>query len=107
MSGIIITCALTGSIHTPSMSPHLPITGPQIAQAGREAADAGAAILHLHARHPVTGQPLAALEHFNGFVPVFARVSDAVLKLSTGGSAVMSLDDRLAAPLKIGPERPR
>ncbi len=104
MSGIIITCALTGSIHTPSMSPHLPITGPQIAQAGREAADAGAAILHLHARDPVTGQPSAKLAHFNGFVPVLARETNAVLNLSTGGSAVMSLDDRLAAPLAIAPE---
>lgn len=104
MSGIIITCALTGSIHTPSMSPHLPITGPDIAHHGIAAAQAGASILHLHARDPVTGQPSSALEHFNGFVPTLARDTDAVLNLSTGGSAVMSLDDRLAAPLTIAPE---
>ena len=104
MSGIIITCALTGSIHTPSMSPHLPITGADIAQHGIEAAQAGASILHLHARDPLTGQPSAALEHFSGFVPTLAQGTDAVLNLSTGGSAVMSLDDRLAAPLAIAPE---
>ncbi|MBR3369666.1 MAG: 3-keto-5-aminohexanoate cleavage protein [Rhodobacteraceae bacterium] len=104
MSGIIITCALTGSIHTPSMSPYLPVTGAQIAQQGLEAAQAGASILHLHARNPVTGQPSAALQDFNGFVPALARDTDAVLNLSTGGSAVMSLDDRLAAPLAIAPE---
>ncbi len=104
MSGIIITCALTGSIHTPSMSPYLPITGPDIARQGVEAAQAGAAILHLHARDPATGQPSAALAHFRGFVPDLARDTQAILNLSTGGSAVMSLDDRLAAPLAIAPE---
>ena len=104
MSGIIITCALTGSIHTPSMSPHLPISGPEIARAGVEAAQAGASILHLHARDPDTGRPSAALDHFNGFVPDLARDTDAVLNISTGGSAVMTLDDRLAAPLALAPE---
>ena len=104
MSGIIITCALTGSIHTPSMSPHLPISGPEIARAGVEAAQAGASILHLHARDPDTGRPSAALDHFNGFVPALARDTDAVLNISTGGSAVMTLDDRLAAPLALAPE---
>lgn len=104
MSGIIITCALTGSIHTPSMSPHLPITGEDIARQGVEAAQAGASILHLHARDPVTGRPSSSLDHFNGFVPALAAECDAVLNLSTGGSAVMTLDDRLAAPLAIAPE---
>ena len=104
MSGIIITCALTGSIHTPSMSPYLPITGEAIARQGVAAAQAGASILHLHARDPATGRPSSALAHFNGFVPELARKTDAVLNLSTGGSAVMSLDDRLAAPLAIAPE---
>ncbi len=104
MSGIIITCALTGSIHTPSMSPHLPITGADIAQQGLAAAQAGASILHLHARDPMTGQPSAALDHFNGFVPALARGTDAILNLSTGGSAVMTLEERLAAPMAIAPE---
>ncbi len=104
MSGIIITCALTGSIHTPSMSPHLPVKGADIARHGFEAAQAGASILHLHARDPVTGRPSSSLEHFNGFVPALARDTDAVLNLSTGGSAIMSLEDRLAAPLAIAPE---
>ncbi len=104
MSGIIITCALTGSIHTPSMSPHLPVTAEEIAAQGIEAARAGAAILHLHARDPATGQPSALPEHFMGFLPRLAVETDAVLNLSTGGSAVMTLDERLAAPLQVGPE---
>lgn len=104
MAGIIITCALTGSIHTPSMSPHLPVTGAEIAAQGLEAAQEGAAILHLHARDPDTGRPSARPEHFDGFVPALARGCDAVLNLSTGGSAVMTLDERLAAPLAVAPE---
>ncbi len=104
MAGIIITCALTGSIHTPSMSPHLPVTGAEIAAQGLEAAQAGAAILHLHARDPDTGRPSARPENFGGFVPALARGCDAVLNLSTGGSAVMTLDERLAAPLAVAPE---
>jgi len=104
MSGIIITCALTGSIHTPSMSPHLPITGEEIAHQGIEAAQAGASILHVHARDPDTGRPSSSLDHYNGFVPVLAAECDAVLNLSTGGSAIMSLDDRLAASQAIAPE---
>ncbi len=104
MTGIIITCALTGSIHTPSMSSHLPVTGADIAAQGLEAAQAGAAILHLHARDPDTGRPSARPEHFAGFVPDLAGGCDAVLNLSTGGSAVMTLDERLAAPLAVAPE---
>lgn len=104
MSGILITCALTGSIHTPSMSPHLPVTGADIARQGIAAAQAGAAILHLHARDPMTGQPSAALAHFNGFLPALARDTNAVLNLTTGGSAVMSLDQRLEAPIAVAPE---
>ncbi len=104
MSGIIITCALTGSIHTPSMSPHLPVTGAEIAAQGIAAAEAGAAILHLHARDPATGRPSAAPRHFRGFLPQIAAATDAVLNLSTGGSAVMTLQDRLAAPAEVGPE---
>ena len=104
MREIIITCALTGSIHTPSMSPHLPITADEIAQAGVEAAEAGAAILHLHARDPETGKPSADPAHFRAFLPRLKQGCDAVLNLSTGGSAVMSLDERLAAPKEAAPE---
>ncbi|EAQ24419.1 MULTISPECIES: 3-keto-5-aminohexanoate cleavage protein [unclassified Roseovarius] len=104
MREIIITCALTGSIHTPSMSPHLPITGDEIARAGIEAAEAGAAILHLHARDPQTGRPSADPEHFRAFLPRLKQGCDAVLNLSTGGSATMTLDERLAAPKKAAPE---
>ena len=104
MSKIIITCAITGSIHTPSMSPHLPVTADEIASQAIEAAEAGASILHLHARDPETGRPSAAPEHFMGFLPRIATATDAVLNLSTGGSAVMRLDERLAAPRAVAPE---
>ncbi|MGY6535250.1 MAG: 3-keto-5-aminohexanoate cleavage protein [Pararhodobacter sp.] len=104
MAGIIITCALTGSIHTPSMSPHLPVTGEQIADQGIAAARAGAAILHLHARDPADGRPSAKPLHFMGFLPRLAAETEAVLNLSTGGSAVMTLDERLATPEQVGPE---
>ena len=104
MSKIIITCAITGSIHTPSMSPHLPVTADEIASQAIEAAEAGASILHLHARDPETGRPSADPEHFMGFLPRIATATDAVLNLSTGGSAVMRLDERLAAPRAVAPE---
>jgi uncharacterized protein (DUF849 family) len=104
MREILITCALTGSIHTPSMSPHLPITADQIVRAGIEAVEAGAAILHLHARDPATGRPSADPAHFRAFLPRLKDGCDAVLNLSTGGSAVMSLDDRLAAAKEAAPE---
>jgi uncharacterized protein (DUF849 family) len=104
MREIIITCALTGSIHTPSMSPHLPITADEIARAGIEAAEAGAAILHLHARDPQTGRPSADPAHFRAFLPRLKQGCDAVLNLSTGGSATMTLDERLAAPIEAAPE---
>lgn len=104
MSKIIITCAVTGSIHTPSMSPYLPITADQITQNAVEAAEAGAAILHLHARDPVDGRPSAAAEHFMAFLPRIKQASDAVLNISTGGSATMTLDQRLAAPKRAEPE---
>ncbi|MFB9150825.1 3-keto-5-aminohexanoate cleavage protein [Roseovarius ramblicola] len=104
MREIIITCALTGSIHTPSMSPHLPVTADEIAKAGVEAAEAGASILHLHARDPETGRPSADPAHFRAFLPRLKQGCEAVLNLSTGGSAVMSLDERLAAPKEAEPE---
>ncbi|HKL04699.1 MAG TPA: 3-keto-5-aminohexanoate cleavage protein [Roseovarius sp.] len=104
MSGIIITCAVTGSIHTPSMSPYLPVTADQITEQAIGAAQAGASILHLHARDPETGRPSADAEHFMAFLPRIHAGCDAVLNLSTGGSAVMSLDERLAAPKGAAPE---
>ena len=104
MSKILITCAVTGSIHTPSMSPHLPVTAEEIAEQAIGAAAAGAAILHLHARDPADGRPSADPAHFMAFLPRIAAATDAVLNLSTGGSAVMSLDDRLAAPKRAAPE---
>ncbi|KAB2886759.1 MAG: 3-keto-5-aminohexanoate cleavage protein [Albidovulum sp.] len=104
MSKIIVTCAVTGSIHTPSMSPYLPVTGEEIARQAIDAARAGAAILHLHARDPLTGRPSAALDHYMGFLPRIRAGCDAVVNLTTGGSAVMTLDERLAAPLALRPE---
>ena len=104
MSKIIITCAITGSIHTPSMSPHLPVTAEQIIDESIGAAEAGAAILHLHARDPGNGRPSADPAHFMAFLPRIKQRCDAVLNISTGGSATMTLDDRLAAPKLAAPE---
>lgn len=104
MSKIIISCAVTGSIHTPSMSPYLPVTAEAIAEQAIGAAAAGAAILHLHARDPVTGQPSARLKHFMAFLPVIRAATDAVVNLTTGGSAVMTTQERLEAPLAAEPE---
>jgi uncharacterized protein (DUF849 family) len=104
MSKILITCAITGSIHTPSMSPYLPVTADEITEHALGAAEAGAAILHLHARDPETGQPSASSDHFKAFLPRIKQASDAVLNISTGGSAVMTLEDRLAAPKMAEPE---
>ena len=104
MSKIIITCAITGSIHTPSMSPYLPITATQIAEQSIAAAQAGAAILHLHARDPANGRPSADPAHFMAFLPQIKQGCDAVLNLSTGGSATMTLDQRLAGPKRAAPE---
>lgn len=101
---VIITCAPTGSIHTPSMSPYLPVTPAQIATAAIEAAEAGASILHLHARDPVDGRPSPAAEHFMAFLPQIRAATDAVINISTGGSAVMSLDDRLDGARATRPE---
>lgn len=104
MSKIIITCAITGSIHTPSMSPHLPVTAQEITDNSIGAAEAGAAILHLHARDPDDGRPSADPAHFMAFLPRIKQRSGAVLNISTGGSATMSLEDRLAAPMLAEPE---
>lgn len=104
MSKIIISCAITGSIHTPSMSPYLPVTAAQIADQAIAAAQAGAAILHLHARNPETGHPSADPAHWAGFLPRIKAGSDAVINMTTGGSAIMTLDQRLAAPKAMAPE---
>ncbi len=104
MSKVIISCAITGSIHTPSMSPHLPVTPEAIAEQAIGAAEVGAAILHLHARDPVDGRPSADPAHFMAFLPRIKAGCDAVINLSTGGSAIMSLDERLAGPLAAAPE---
>jgi uncharacterized protein (DUF849 family) len=104
MSKILVTCAVTGSIHTPSMSPYLPVTAEEIAAQSIAAAEAGAAILHLHARVPEDGRPSADPAHYRAFLPRIAAATDAVLNLTTGGSATMTLDDRLAAPRAMAPE---
>ena len=104
MSKIIISCAVTGSIHTPTMSPHLPFTARDIADQAVGAAEAGAAILHLHARDPETGRPSASAEHFMGFLPDIGARTNAVVNLTTGGSAIMTLDQRLEGPKRAAPE---
>lgn len=103
-SKVIITCAPTGSIHTPSMSPHLPVTADQIAEAAIGAAEAGAAILHLHARNPADGSPSARAEDFMAFLPRIKQSTNAVINISTGGSATMSLDARLEGAKATQPE---
>ena len=104
MAKIILSCAITGSIHTPSMSPHLPVTPDQIAEQSIGAAEAGAAILHLHARDPLTGRPSARPENFMAFLPRIKAGCNAVINLSTGGSAVMPLHERIAGPMAAEPE---
>ena len=101
---VIISCAITGSIHTPSMSPHLPITPSQIAESAIGAAEAGAAILHLHARDPVDGRPTPDPEVFMQFLPQIHRATDAVLNITTGGGQTMSVPQRTAAALRVEPE---
>lgn len=104
MSKIIISCAITGSIHTPSMSPYLPVTAAQITASAIGAAEAGAAILHLHARHPETGHPSSDPAHWAGFLPAIKAGCDGIINMTTGGSAIMTLDQRLAAPKAMAPE---
>src|ERR1051326_2316814 len=101
---IIITCAITGSAHTPSMSPHLPITPSDIARESIAAAEAGAAILHLHARDPRDGRPTPDPAVFGEVLPRIKQATDAVLNITTGGGAGMTIDDRLAAPLRFQTE---
>ena len=104
MDRIILTCAVTGSIHTPSMSPALPYRAQDIADQAVAAARAGAAILHLHARDPDTGCPSASARHYMEFLPRIRAGCDAVVNLTTGGSAVMTLEQRLEGPMAAEPE---
>ncbi len=101
---VIITCAVTGSIHTPTMSPHLPITPEQIAKEAIAAAQAGAAILHLHARDPKDGRPTPDSNVYRQFLPVIKAGCDAVINVTTGGGHNMTVQERLAAPLDMKPE---
>jgi uncharacterized protein (DUF849 family) len=101
---VIITCAVTGAIHTPSMSPHLPITPQEIADAAVAAAEAGAAILHLHARNPETGQPDQTPEAFARFLPQIHSRTNAVINLTTGGSPYMLAKDRVQPAALFKPE---
>jgi uncharacterized protein (DUF849 family) len=101
---VVITCAVTGSVHTPTMSPYLPVTPDQIASEAIAAAAAGASILHLHARDPRDGRPTADPQVFMQFLPRIKQATDAVINISTGGSSLMTLDDRLAAALRAEPE---
>lgn len=101
---VIITCALTGSIHTPSMSPHLPITPQQLADGAVESARAGAAIVHLHARDPLDGRPVQTPEAFREFVSDIKARSDAVVNLTTGGSPTMTVEQRMKPALTLKPE---
>ncbi len=101
---VIITCAVTGAIHTPSMSPHLPVTPDQIVADGLAAVEAGAAILHLHARDPQTGRPDQTPEAFARFLPELASRTDAVINLTTGGSPFMRVEERLRPAAFFAPE---
>lgn len=100
----IITCAVTGSVHTPSMSPALPVTPAQITEQALAAAEAGAAVLHLHARDPQDGRPSPDPAIFAQFVPQIAARTDAIINITTGGSTRMTLEDQLAYPLVAQPE---
>jgi uncharacterized protein (DUF849 family) len=104
MSKIIISCAVTGAVHTPSMSPYLPVTADQIANQAIEAAEAGAAILHLHARDPATGRPTPDPDVFMQFLPRIKQSTDAIVNITTGGGQGMSIEERLAAALRASPE---
>ena len=101
---VIISCAITGAIHVPSLTPHLPITPDQIAENAIGAARAGAAILHLHARDPQDGRPTPDPEVFAQFLPRIAAETDAVINITTGGGHGMTLDERLAAARRFRPE---
>ena len=101
---VIITCAPTGAIHTPSMSPYLPVTPDEIAAAAIAAAEAGATVLHLHARDPVDGRPTQDPDVFRQFLPRIKASTDAVINITTGGNPSMTIDERLQPALQLQPE---
>lgn len=101
---VIITCAVTGAIHTPSMSKYLPLKPADIALQAIDAANAGASILHLHARDPSDGQPSADPEIFAQILAPIKATTDAVINITSGGSTKMTLEERLAPPLRFKPE---
>src|SRR3954454_25348702 len=101
---VIITCAVTGGIHTPSMSPHLPVTPDEIAEAAIGAARAGASIVHLHARNPKDGSPSQDPALFRQFLPKINAATDVVINLTTGGSPAMTVEERLQPALQLAPE---
>ena len=101
---VIITCAVTGAIHTPTMSPHLPLTPDQIATSAIEAARAGASILHLHARNPENGRPTPDPAVFLQFLPRIKDECDAVINITTGGALDMTVEQRLVGPMAAQPE---
>ncbi len=101
---VIITCAVTGAIHTPSMSPYLPVTAEEIADAAIGAAEAGAAVVHLHARNPETGQPDQAPEAFRPFLQVIKQRSDCVVNITTGGAPTMAIEERVRPAATFSPE---
>ncbi|MEL6227809.1 MAG: 3-keto-5-aminohexanoate cleavage protein, partial [Pseudomonadota bacterium] len=101
---VIITCAVTGSIHTPSMSPHLPVTAEEIADAAIGAAEAGAAVVHLHARDPKTGKPDQSLDAFAPFLQVIKQRSSCIVNITTGGAMTMTVEERAQPATKFKPE---
>jgi uncharacterized protein (DUF849 family) len=101
---VIITCAVTGGIHTPSMSPHLPISAKDIEEAAVGAIEAGAAIVHLHARDPKDGRPSQQVELFREFVGNIKRRTQGIVNLTTGGSPAMTVEERLQPALQLRPE---
>ena len=101
---VIISCAVTGAVHTPSMSPYLPITPGEIVREAVDAAKAGAAIIHLHARDPIDGRPTPDPDVFMDFLPRIKQQTDAVVNITTGGSVRMTVAERLAAPRRALPE---
>ncbi|CAN0392492.1 unnamed protein product [Ectocarpus sp. 12 AP-2014] len=101
---VIISCAVTGAIHTPSMSPHLPVTPEEIADASIAAAEAGAAILHLHARDPNNGKPTQDPTVFEQFLPKIKSSTNAVINLTTGGSPHMTVEERMRPAMEFQPE---